>query len=100
MQWIFGALLLNTAAAIFVTSLINHRIRYEHVAIWSKLGRPSFLHNSPANNWRSAKYYIFSNEYKQLADTVFNNLVVIIRTNWAIQIVLMITFVIGMFFQN
>jgi len=75
MPWIFGALLLNTAVAFFVSSLINHRLRYEHSAIWGELGKPSFWNNSPANVWRSAKYYLFSNKYKRLSDHRFDKLV-------------------------
>jgi|SRR5665213_3103344 len=99
-HWLFGALLLNTATAFFIGAMVNHRLRYEHPAIWVKLGRPSFLNNSPANAWRSANYYLFSSKYKQLSDSVFDKLALAAKINAAMQVALMVAFGIAGYFES
>ena len=89
MWWLLSALGLNTLIGFVVGFKLNNRLRCEHSDTWIALGQPQFLNNSILNQWRSAKFYLFSEKYKQLSDPIFDKLVLAIRIINVIQLALL-----------
>ncbi len=51
----------------------------------------TFFNNSPANGWRSMKFFIFSTQYKSLQDARLDNYALVLRVLfWACAIGLVI----------
>jgi hypothetical protein len=72
-----------TVGYLIVLQILNRRLRNYHAAQWNVLGQPSFLNNSPLNGVRVVRYFIFSDRYKQLGDTVIDRYAIIAKVLFA-----------------
>lgn len=64
---------------LVLVTLINRRLQFKHTTVWDAQGRPTFWNNSPANNIRFVRYFVFASEYKSLSDQTLVRLVLAMR---------------------